>query len=69
MDIVVQMSDAHFAALHALSLQSGMKFQDVLDAAISEYLERKKADSREHVLTALKESMSEYDALYRELAK
>jgi len=46
-----------------------MKLQDIIDEAISDYLEKKYTGAREHVLSALKESMERYDTLYKELAK
>lgn len=69
MAVDVQITDVQFAKLNSLSLRNGMKLQDIIDEAISDYLEKKYTGAREHVMSALKESMERYDTLYKELAK
>ena len=41
MAVDVQITDVHFAKLNSLSLRNGMKLQDIIDEAISDYLEKK----------------------------
>lgn len=40
MAVDVQITDVHFAKLNSLSLRNGMKLQDIIDEAISDYLEK-----------------------------
>ena len=48
----------------------GKQLQGVIDEALRDFIEkRKRGKPRPEVLTALGESLAEYEALYRELAK
>ena len=40
MAVDVQITDVHFAKLNSLSLRNGMKLQDIIYEAISDYLEK-----------------------------
>jgi hypothetical protein len=58
------------SALRHIAGSEGRQFQSVLDEALREYIERKeKGRPRRHVLDAFAQSLSEFDSLYRELAK
>ncbi|MFZ5510324.1 MAG: hypothetical protein ACOZCP_09730 [Pseudomonadota bacterium] len=58
------------AALRKIAEQDGRQFQAVLDEALREYIERREQGRpRRHVMTAFSESLRDFDALYRELAK
>ncbi|MVF24746.1 hypothetical protein EVC37_24555 [Methylocaldum sp. BRCS4] len=58
------------AALRRIAESEGRQFQAVLDEALREYIERKeKGRPRRHVLDAFAQSLSEFDSLYKELAK
>jgi predicted transcriptional regulator len=58
------------AALRAIAQQQGRQFQAVLDDALRDYIDRQQqARPRRHVLTAFADSVQEFEALYRELAK
>jgi len=57
-------------ALRKIAETEGRQFQAVLDEALREYIERKeKGRPRRHVVDAFAQSLSEFDELYRELAK
>ena len=57
-------------ALHRMSAAEGRQLQAILDEALREYIENKRAGSpRRHVLNALRASMAEYDSLYEALAR
>lgn len=57
-------------ALRTIAEIEGRQFQAVLDEALREYIERKeKGRPRAGVVEAFSQSLSEFDALYRELAK
>ncbi len=57
-------------ALQHIADSEGRQFQAVLDEALREYIERKgKGHPRQQVVAAFEDSLREFDALYRELAK
>ena len=56
--------------VRAIASREGKQLQSVIDEALRDFIEkRKRGRPRPEVLTALGESMAEFDALYRELAK
>lgn len=56
--------------VRAIAAREGKQLQNVIDEALRDFIEkRKRGKPRPEVLTALGESLAEYDALYRELAK
>ena len=58
------------AALREIAEREGRQFQAVLDEALRDYIDRRrKEQTRRHVMTSFAESVKEFDALYRELAK
>lgn len=58
------------AALRQLAELQGRQFQAVLDEALRDYLDRHQRDRpRRHVLTSFASSLTEFDSLYRDLAK
>jgi hypothetical protein len=58
------------AALRKMAGQEGRQLQALVDEALREYIAQKQGNApRRRVIQALHDSMSEYDALYRELAK
>lgn len=65
-----QASPEVLAALRNIAESEGRQFQAVLDEALREYIEQKaKGRPRRHVMEAFADSLSEFDDLYRELAK
>ncbi len=53
-----------------IAQKEGKQLQAVIDEALRDFVEkRKRGKPRPEVLTAFGESLAEYDALYRELAK
>jgi hypothetical protein len=53
-----------------IAAKEGKQLQNVIDEALRDFIEkRKRGKPRPEVLTAFGESLSEFDALYRELAK
>jgi hypothetical protein len=53
-----------------IAAREGKQLQSVVDEALRDFIEkRKRGKPRPEVLTALGETLAEYDALYRELAK
>lgn len=65
-----QASPEVLAALRNIAESEGRQFQAVLDEALRDYIEQKaKGRPRRHVMEAFAESLSEFDDLYRELAK
>jgi len=53
-----------------IAQKEGKQLQAVIDEALRDFVEkRKRGKPRAEVLTAFGESLAEYDALYRELAK
>jgi hypothetical protein len=58
------------SALRQIAESDGRQFQAVLDEALRDYIERKaKGRPRRHVVDAFTQSVTEFDSLYRELAK
>ena len=56
--------------VRAIAAREGKQLQNVIDEALRDFIEkRKRGKPRPEVLTALGESLAEYEALYRELAK
>lgn len=56
--------------VRAIAAREGKQLQSVVDEALRDFIEkRKRGKPRPEVLTALGESLAEYDALYRELAR
>jgi hypothetical protein len=56
--------------LRRMSADEGRHIQTMLDEALREYIENKRAGKpRKHVLGALQASMAEHGALYEALAK
>lgn len=56
--------------VRTIAAREGKQLQAVIDEALRDFIEkRKRGKPRPEVLTALGESLAEYDALYRELAK
>lgn len=57
-------------ALKKIAESEGRPIQEVLDEALREYIERKeKGQPRRPAMDAFAQSLSEFDQLYRELAK
>lgn len=58
------------AALRQIAESQGRQFQAVLDEALRDYIDRHQNQRpRRHVVAAFAESLDQFDALYRELAK
>lgn len=58
------------AALRKMAGQEGRQLQALVDEALREYIAQKQGDApRRRVMRALADSMGEFDALYRKLAK
>jgi hypothetical protein len=58
------------AEVRAIAAKEGKQLQNVIDEALRDFIEkRKRGKPRPEVLTAFGESIAEFDALYRELAK
>lgn len=58
------------AELRALAEADGRQLQALIDEALRDYLEKRKSGrARPKVMDALRDSLREHDALYRELAK
>lgn len=58
------------AALRQIAESQGRQFQAVLDEALRDYIDRQqKARPRRYVMESFSGSLSEFDSLYRELAK
>lgn len=56
--------------VRAIAAKEGRQFQSIIDEALRDFIEkRKRGAPRPDVLRALGESMAEYEALYKELAK
>lgn len=56
--------------VRTIAAREGKQLQAVIDEALRDFIEkRKRGRPRPEVLTALGESLAEYAALYRELAK
>jgi len=58
------------SALRKIAESEGRPIQEILDEALREYIERKeKGEPRRQAMDAFTQSLSEFDQLYRELAK
>lgn len=58
------------AQMRQLAETQGRQFQALLDEAMRDYLERQQGrQPRSRVMAAFADSLEEFDALYRELAK
>lgn len=56
--------------VRAIAANEGKQLQSVIDEALRDFVEkRKRGRPRPEMLTAFGESLAEYDALYRDLAK
>jgi hypothetical protein len=56
--------------VRAIAAKEGKQLQAVIDEALRDFIDkRKRGKPRPEILTAFGESLAEYDALYRELAK
>ena len=56
--------------VRAIAAKEGKQLQSVIDEALRDFVEkRKRGKPRPEILTAFGESLAEYDALYRRLAK
>ena len=56
--------------VRAIAVKEGKQFQSIIDEALRDFIEkRKRGVPRPDVLTALGESLAEYEVLYKELAK
>lgn len=68
--ITSQASPEMVEALQHIAESEGRQLKIVIDEALREYIERKtKPLPRRHVMDAFSESLTEFDSLYRELAK
>lgn len=57
-------------ALRKIAESEGRPMQELLDEALREYIERKeKGQPRRQAMDAFAQSLSQFDQLYRELAK
>ncbi len=58
------------AAFKAPAKSEGRQFQALLDEAMRDFLEKKQTGrSRKHVIAAFRDSVREFEPLYRKLAK
>jgi hypothetical protein len=56
--------------IRAIAAKEGKQLQSVIDEALRDFVDkRKRGKARPEVLTAFGESLAEFDALYKELAK
>jgi hypothetical protein len=56
--------------VRAIAAKEGRQFQSIIDEALRDFIEkRKRGVPRPEVLTALGESLAEYEVLYKKLAK
>lgn len=56
--------------VRAIAAREGKQLQNVIDEALRDFVEkRKRGKPRPEVLTAFGESLAEYEALYRRLAR
>lgn len=56
--------------VRAIAAKEGKQLQAVIDEALRDFIDkRRRGKPRPEILTAFGESLAEYDALYRELAK
>lgn len=65
-----QADPAVLEALKSIAAGEGRQIQALVDEALREYIERKTGKApRGHVMDSFRNSMAQYDCLYRELAK
>jgi predicted transcriptional regulator len=65
-----QASPDVLAAMRGIAEAQGRQFQSVLDEAMRDYVDKhQKERPRRHVLAAFADSVTEFDELYRALAK
>jgi hypothetical protein len=65
-----QADPAVLSAIRKIAADEGRQLQAVLDDAMRDYIEKKRtAKPRAHVLSALQESISEFDTLYHKLSQ
>ena len=58
------------AVLQSIAASEGRQIQALVDEALRDYIERKTGNTpRRHVMDAFRNSMEQYDSLYRKLAK
>lgn len=58
------------AAMREIAQSQGRQFQAVLDEALRDYIDRQQKERpRRHVVASFASSLTEFDTLYRELAK
>jgi hypothetical protein len=56
--------------VRAIAAREGKQLQSVIDEALRDFIDKhKRGKPRPEVMTALGESLAQYDTLYRELAK
>lgn len=56
--------------LRDIASDEGRQIQALVDEALRDYIERKRTDRpRKHVMQAFRDSIAQYDSVYRELAK
>jgi hypothetical protein len=56
--------------VRAIAAKEGKQLQAVIDEALRDFVEkRKRGRARPEVITAFGESLAEYEALYKDLAK
>ncbi len=65
-----QADPAVLQTLKSIAASEGRQIQALVDEALRDYIERKIGNTpRRHVMDAFRNSMEQYDSLYRELAK
>ena len=65
-----QADPAVLQTLKSIAASEGRQIQALVDEALRDYIERKTGNTpRSHVMDAFRNSMEQYDSLYRELAK
>ena len=65
-----QADPAVLQTLKSIAASEGRQIQALVDEALRDYIERKTGNTpRRHVMDAFRNSMEQYDSLYRELAK
>ena len=58
------------AALRTIAGEEGRQLQALVDEALRDYIEQKRGNApRKRVMQALRDSMAQYDSLYRELSR
>lgn len=64
-----QLSPDVLMQLREIAKKEGRQIQAVLDEALREYFQSRQQRPRSHVMKALRASIRQHDALYKELAK